>query len=98
MTHEIVLGGTAYGIRCDMNVIEAIEDHFGGIEGITEKRTVKAAKFLAAEMVNEHNYFTNNPERVTPEWVGAHMMPAEYAAVWQSVIACFIDCISVKKK
>ncbi len=98
MTHEIIIGGAAYGIRCDMNVIEAIEDHFGGIEEITKKRTIPAVKFLAAEMINEHNYAVNSPERVTPAWVGANMTPAEYGAVWQGVIECFIDSITVKKK
>ena len=98
MMHGIIIGGTPYPIRCDMNVIEAIEDHFGGIEAITEKRTIAAAKFLAAEMINEHNYCIDKPARVTPEWVGANMTPEEYGAVWRGVIECFVDCITVKKK
>ena len=98
MMYNIIIGGTAYPIRCDMNVIEAIEDHFGGIEAITEKRTIAAAKFLAAEMINEHNYCIDKPARVTPEWVGANMTPEEYGAVWRGVIECFVDCITVKKK
>lgn len=98
MMHEIVIGGIPHGIRCDMNVIEEIEDHFGSIDGITEKRTIKAAKFLAAAMINEQNYFAHSPERVTPEWVGAQMMPTEYAAAWQGLIQCFVDSINVKKK
>ncbi len=95
---EIVIGGKPYGIRCDMNVIEAIEDHFGHIEGITKKRSISATKFLVAEMINEHNYVCSNPERVTPEWVGANMTRAEYLPAWQGAVQCFIDCILVKKK
>ena len=98
MMHEIMIGGERRGIRCDMNVIEAIEDHFGEIDGLTSKRTISAVKFLAAEMINEHNYVTGNPERVTPEWVGAHMTPGEYQEAWRGVIECFIDCVAVKKK
>ncbi len=98
MMHEIIIGGTAYGIRCDMNVIEAIEDHFGGVENVTKERTIAAAKFLAAEMINEHNYAANSPERVTPEWVGMQMTPQEYSAVWSGVMECFVDSINAKKK
>ena len=98
MKGEIILSGQAYGIRCDMNVIEAIEDHFGGIAEITKQRSVSATKFLAAEMMNEHWYAASSPERVTPEWVGMQMLPTEYADVWQNVIQCFIDSVSVKKK
>lgn len=95
---EIVIDGKAYGIRCDMNVIEAIEEHFGTISGITKERSIAATKFLAAEMMNEHNYVRGEPERYTPEWVGANMSPAEYSSVWQGVIMCFVDCITSKKK
>lgn len=98
MTGKIVIGGEEYGIRCDMNVIEAIENHFGGIEGVTKERSIAAAKFLAAEMINEHNYVVHSPERVTPQEVGAKMTPAEYGDVWRGVIECFIDCVAVKKK
>lgn len=97
MTHEIIIGGETRLIRCDMNVLEQIEDEFGSIEKIVEKRNIKAAKFLAAAMINEHNYCAGIPDRVTPEKIGAEMTPQEYAAVWQGVIECFIDCVTVKK-
>ena len=81
-----------------MNVIEAIEDHFGSIDSVEKNRSIGAVKFLAAEMINEHNYVCKSPERVTPEQVGAEMTPAEYSDVWRGVIECFVDCVASKKK
>lgn len=95
---EIIMGGEPYKICCDLNVLGAIEEKYGRIDAITEQRSISSTKFLAAEMINEHNRVTNQPERVTPEDVGAKMTFPEYAEAWREIIAEFLDCVIVKKK
>lgn len=95
---EIIMGGEPYKIRCDLNVLEAIEEKYGSIDAITKERSIASAKFLAAEMVNEHNRITRVPDRITPEDAGALMTFQEYAAAWKELIAEFLDCVIVKKK
>lgn len=95
---EIIMSGEPYQILCDLNVLEAIEEKYGRIDAITEQRSIAVTKFLAAEMINEHNRVTCQPERVTPEGVGVRMTFPEYAAAWREIMAEFMDCVIVKKK
>ena len=95
---KIVMGGESYGIRCDLNVLEAIEEKYGSIDAITKERSITSAKFLIAEMINEQNRDTNNPERFTPEEVGARLTFPEYREAWPEILAEFLDCVIVKKK
>ncbi len=95
---EIIMGGEPYKIRCDLNVLEAIEEKYGRIDAITEQRSIASTKFLAAEMINEHKRVTCQAERLTPEDVGARMTFPEYAEAWREIITEFMDCVIVKKK
>ena len=95
---EIIMGGETHKIRCDLNVLEAIEEKYGSIDAITKKRSISSTKFLAAEMINEHNRVTRIPDRMTPEDVGARMYFPVYAQAWKEIIAEFLDCVIVKKK
>lgn len=95
---EITIGGTTYKIRCDMNVVEKLIDEYGGLQEVLKTKTVGAAKFMAAEMINEHNYATGNPERVEAQRLGAAMTMEEYREVYITCIQCLTDCVAPKKK
>ena len=94
----IVIEGSEKPLRCDLNVIEAICDHYGSLEAMPQKLKISDVKFLVAEMVNEHCVFCGLPERITPEKVGASLTMAEYADALSAVTGALMDCINVKKK
>lgn len=95
---EILIGGTPRQIRCDMNVIEQLMDEFGDLKALFERKTIHAAKFMAAAMINEHNYAAGIPERVDEERIGAEMTMEEYTAAWMGCLKCLTECIAPKKK
>ena len=44
MNGEIILGGEKRGIRCDMNVLEAIQQKFGEVDAIMRERSISSAR------------------------------------------------------
>lgn len=98
MMREIILGGETYGMRCDMNVVEAIYAEYGSLEDMPEKLSIGDVKFLVSEMINEHAAFSGSQVRVTPEKVGALLDVPEYVEAMRIVTACISDCCTPKKK
>jgi hypothetical protein len=98
MNGEIILGGEKRGIRCDMNVLEAIQQKFGEVDAIMRERSISSAKFIVAEMMNEHNYSVSDPKRYTPDEVGMLMTPEEYVGAWTGCVKLFADSVTSKKK
>ena len=94
----IVIEGSEKPLRCDLNVIEAICDHYGSLEAMPQKLKISDVKYLVAEMVNEHCVFCGIPERITPERVGASLTMADYGDALESVTDSLLDCLCVKKK
>lgn len=96
--YTIILDGKEYILRCDLNVIEKIEEKYGDLNGAMEKQgSISCTKFLAAEMINEHFYYTGVPDRVTEEFVGARLTTADLGIVVTTVLSCLMDCVCKKK-
>lgn len=95
---EILLDGEPRPLRCDLNVIEAITEHYGSLDALPRKLEISDVKFLVAEMVNEHCVFCGIPDRITPERVGASLTMADYGAALEAVTGALLDCLHVKKK
>lgn len=96
--HTIVLDGREYILRCDLNVIEQIEDRFGEIKAAYDKAgDISATKELATMMINEHLYYTKSPERVTPDWVGSRITStADIVPIASELLAALGECIAPK--
>lgn len=96
--YTIKLDGKEYILRCDLNVIEKIEEKYGNLNTMMEKQgSVPCTKFLVAEMINEHFYYIGAPEQVTEDFVGARLTPAELGEVVTTVLSCLMDCVCKKK-
>lgn len=95
--NTITLDGREFILRCDLNVVEMIEDKYGGIDAVYEKTgEIPCVRFLVAAMVNEHFYYTKSPERVTETGVGAMMTSGDMVPVMRSVLAELRDCVTPK--
>lgn len=95
--HTITLSGTEYFLRCDLNVIEQIEEEYGSLAVCYEKSgEIPVIKFLAAAMINEHFYYTGSPERVTVKRVGSMMNMTESIDVMREVLTVLSECVSPK--
>lgn len=93
----VILDGHEYIIRCDLNVIEKIEEKYGTFsEMVSHQTDIGCIKFLLAEMINEHLYYTGSHERVTENFVGARLNLMEYKSITATVLKCLTDCISPK--
>ena len=96
--YTLILEGKEYILRCDLNVVEKIEEKYGGLSSMMEQQgSVACTKFLIAEMINEHYYYIGASERVTDNWVGARLTAAELQGVVNTVISCLADCVCKKK-
>lgn len=94
--HTITLDGKEYIIRCDLNVIEKIYGKYNNSLETFLESGIEGIKAAVAWMINEHNIYIGNHENVTPEWVGARIIPHEYSKIAASVIACISDSITPK--
>ena len=97
----VKLGAKEYGIRCDVNVLEWVEDTYGGIEELGKllygKCSYKTAKEVIAEMINEQNRFCGSAEVITPDEVGRECDLPGLTAALAVVAEEFTDCVSKKK-
>lgn len=96
--HTITLDGQEYILKCDVNVIEQIEDKYGDVRKAFEKvGEIADTKELAAMMINEQFYFARSPERVTPQWVGSRINDtAAFAGIVREILAALNECIAPK--
>jgi len=96
--YTVKLDGKEYILRCDLNVIERIEEKYGNLNDALKKQgTVECIKFLLAEMINEHYYYAGIPEQVTEKYVGARLTSAELETVMGTTLSCLLDCVCKKK-
>ena len=96
--YTITLDGKEYILRCDLNVIEKIEEKYGTIMSLMEKQgNISSTKFLVAEMINEHFYYVNVPDRVTEDFVGARLSAIDLEQVVSTMLSCLMDCVCKKK-
>lgn len=96
--YTITLDGKEYILRCDLNVVEKIEEKYGTITSLLEKQgNIACTKFLAAEMINEHFYYCNVPDRVTEGFVGARLSAIDLEQTVSAVLSCLMDCVCKKK-
>ncbi len=95
--NTITLEGREYMLRCDLNVVELIEERYGSIDAVYEKTgEISCVRFLVAAMVNENFYFTRSPERLTETMAGALMRSGDMMPVMRSVLAELRDCVTPK--
>lgn len=96
--HTVQLDGTEYILRCDLNVIEKIEEKYETVAHMIDSaNSLVATKFMIAEMINEHFYYAGTPERVTEDFVGARLTMAEMETAVTAALACLTDCVCKKK-
>lgn len=95
--HTVTIGGKEYILRCDMNVVEQVEEKLGSIEEAKRKSgSANVLKFLVTAMINEHFNFVGSPERITENFVGAHMMVSDRIPAMSAVVACFAESFESK--
>lgn len=94
--HTITLDGHEYILRCDLNVIEKIHAKYGNSLEEFSKAGAEGIKTTVAWMINEQNLYTGSRETVTPEWVGARIMPHELKKIAAGVVSCISDSITPK--
>lgn len=95
--NTITLEGREYILRCDLNVVELIEEKYGSIDAVYEKTgEIPCVRFLVAAMVNEHFYFTRSPERITETMAGALMTSGDLMPVMRAVLSELRDCVTPK--
>lgn len=99
--HTVNIGGTEYGIRCDINAYEEILERYGDLSSAVkmeedEKENMRKLKFLAAIFMNEHNAAENNPVRYTETDVGRMMLPGERTAVYRSIVETINEAFAPK--
>lgn len=92
MNKTVIINGTEYTLRCDLNVIEKIEEEYGTVAELIQKVDVKAVKFLVAVMINEHYYYIGDNRRITADKIGAEASMADFAALSKTAIDCLIGC------
>ena len=92
------LGNAEYGIRCDLNAVEAIEDRFGSVKDAFGDCSISATKKIAEILINEHFYYVGESKRITAEYVGAQIANvAEYTALMTALMEEIADCVTPKK-
>ena len=95
--HTIILEGKEYILRCDLNVVEAIEAKYGGIEAVYGRAgEISVVKYLVSAMINEHYYAVQSPVRLTENRVGMLMTEADVLPVMREVLAELSDCVAPK--
>ena len=95
--NTITLEGKEYILRCDLNVVEMIENRYGSIEAVYGRTgEIACVKFLVAAMVNEHFYAVKSPERITETGIGALMTSGDMLPVMRAVLAEISDCVTPK--
>lgn len=95
--HTVTIGGKEYILRCDLNVVEQIEEKLGSIEEARRNSgSASVLKFLVTAMINEHFNFVGSPERVTENFVGTHMTVSDRVPAMSAVIACFAESFESK--
>lgn len=95
--HTVTIDGKEYILRCDLNVVEQIEEKLGSLDEARRKSgSANVLKFLLAAMINEHFNYTGSPERITENFVGTHMTIADRVPAMNAVIACFSESFESK--
>lgn len=95
--HTVMLDGKEYILRCDLNVVEQVEERIGSLAEVKRKSgSASVLKFLLTAMVNEHYNYTGSTERITENFVGTHMTIAERVPAMNAVMACFSESFEPK--
>ena len=96
--YTVTLSGKEYELRCDLNVIEAIEERFGSIGAIYETiGSAKTVRWLVTEMINEAYAVRGSETRMTEREIGGQMLASDIIPAMQPVIDALNACVSPKK-
>lgn len=91
------LNGEERELRCDLNVVEKIEDKFGTIGALYEQITRAATiKWLLCELINEANDARGVPERVTEDEAGRLCDATEILPALIPVLEALNSCVTSK--
>lgn len=82
--HTIMLDGREYILRCDLNVIEKMNEKYGDISEF-KADDIAEVKEAAAMMINEHFYYTGSAETVTPDFIGSRLFARDYKNLCEAV-------------
>ena len=89
----IKMDGEEFGLRCDLNVIEEIEDKYGSIGALYRSiAKPEVIKWLVSAMINEERASRSVPERMTPEEVGRRMLSTDVVEAMTPVIEALNAC------
>lgn len=93
----VKLSGEEHELRCDLNVVEKIEDKFGTIGTLYEQITRAAViKWLLCELINEARAARGVSERVTEEEAGRLCESQEIIPALIPVIEALNECVTTK--
>lgn len=93
--HTIKLDDREYILRCDLNVIEKMNDKYGTISDFVAD-DIAGVKEVAALMINEHFYYIGSEETVTPNYVGSRVRGSGYKELCEAVFGELNDSITSK--
>lgn len=93
--HTIRLDEREYILRCDLNVIEKINDQYGDISELNTMN-ISEIKEMVAMMINEHFYYIGSDETVTPKFVGSRIRGGGYKDLCEAIFGELNDCIKSK--
>lgn len=94
----VKLSGEEHELRCDLNVVEKIEDKFGTIAALYQEITRAAVlKWLIAELINEARAVRGVAERVTEDEAGRLCEAEEIIPALVPVIEALNSCCTTNK-
>ena len=93
--HTITLDGREYVLRCDLNVVEKMNEKYGDISEF-KACDIADVKEAAALMINEHFYYTGSAETVTPNYIGARINAGDYRKLCEAVFGALNEGMTAK--
>lgn len=95
----VTLSGQEYELRCDLNVVEKIEERFGTIGALYREITkAKVVKWLLCEMINEARAANGASERITEDEAGRLCESHEIIPALVPVIGALNECVTSTSK
>lgn len=93
----VKLNGQGHELRCDLNVIEKIEDKYESIGALYQQITrASTIKWLLCELINEARAARGVTERVTEEEAGRLCEAEEILPALVPVLEALNSCVTSK--
>lgn len=92
--------GAEFILRADLNSLGEIQRIYGTVSAASVKLSAVAELLrIAAVLINEHYYYINSPERITPASLGARLDGSDIEQLTTAVLDAITEGVGeVKKK